>query len=51
VSGIGCLFLNGRQPLFPFCPENEFPKYDISGYNFAVNPAKAVQVAKKLLLP
>jgi SAM-dependent methyltransferase len=39
------------DPFFRLAQEKEFPKYDIIVYNFAVNPYKAVQVAKKLLVP
>jgi SAM-dependent methyltransferase len=38
-------------PFFRLAQESAFPKYDIIVYNFAVNPQKAVQVAKKLLVP
>lgn len=39
------------DPFFRLAQENNFPRYDIVVYNFAVNPAKAVRVAKNLLLP
>jgi SAM-dependent methyltransferase len=39
------------DPFFRLAQEKEFPRYDIVVYNFAVNPAKAVRVAKNLLLP
>jgi SAM-dependent methyltransferase len=39
------------DPFFRLAQERDFPRYDIVVYNFAVNPAKAVRVAKNLLLP
>ena len=39
------------DPFFRLAQEQEFPRYDIVVYNFAVNPAKAIRVAKNLLTP
>jgi SAM-dependent methyltransferase len=39
------------DPWFRLAQDKEFPRYDIVVYNFAVNPAKAVRVAKNLLVP
>jgi SAM-dependent methyltransferase len=39
------------DPYFRLAQEHDFPRYDVVVYNFAVNPAKAVRVAKNLLVP